>query len=121
MAAKKSSIVTPQPPGRTWLCRIGHGFQISNNRKATKMPPVSSQLVLNENASMPGNVPVCQYRAPIQELKHMGIAVTSSNTTEPGSFCPSTRSANPQSHTERDNPSRVPRRKLQKLPVASNR
>src|SRR5262249_4026167 len=85
------------------------------------MPVMDSQWVLSSEKSNFGKAAKCQYWSPIQELKHTGIAVISSSTTEHGSFLPSSFSAKPQSHTEINNPKMAAKRKLQSLPVARSR
>src|SRR5438105_13131151 len=116
MAAKRSSMVTPHPPGRAWLDRTGQGLATSKNRKATNIPTVSSQAFAPKKSDKAGDEPVFQLIVPIYPKKQIGIATISSSTIEPGSFSPRIVSARLQHQTESRMPTRVPSAKTKSLP-----
>lgn len=117
----RSSTVMPHPPGQDWLCRTGHGFTISKNRKAKKTPAVSIQEERPKKDSTDGQTPRSQNRIAIQLRKHTGIATISSRTTEPGSFAPSSRSAGPPTAMESTIPPRIPPAKRSPLGTVKRR
>src|SRR6266404_2196048 len=115
-----SSTVTPQPPGKSWLCRTGHGLTISKKRNAANTPRVIIQLWPDTSCPAPGRVTVLHNQITVHEKKQTGIAVISSSTTEPGSFWPSFFSAAPHNQTERPMPSIVPASKAQMFAVTKS-
>ena len=118
-AASTSSIVTPQPPGKDWLCRTGQGLRTSKKRKAANTPSVSGHVRAEKKCADGGRAPFFQARMAIQPRKQRGSAVISSSTIEGGSFCRRTVSPTPHSQTEKARPASAPAAKSQRLPASS--
>ena len=68
-AANRSSIVTPQPPGSSWLSPTGHGLAMSNSRNSNTMDTDQCQVDSPKKNHHSGIVPFVKYSDETQPAK----------------------------------------------------